>query len=105
MDKVVIMKNETRENFGSTTPLTMATLETLKEKGFQYVQVKGFTADKRLDYMEPRYLILIPVMALPVDPGKIEIYECINSKLLQDWASHPGEGMKVLISLNKKGLH
>ena len=99
------MKNETRENFGSTAPLTMAALETLKKKGFRYVQVKGFTSDKRLDYMEPRYLVLIPMMALPVDAGKIEIYESIDSKLLQDWASHPGEGMKVLISIDKKKLN
>ena len=99
------MKNETRENFGSTAPLTLAALETLKKKGKRYVQVKGFTSDKRLDYMEPRYLVLIPMMALPVDAGKIEIYESIDSKLLQDWASHPGEGMKVLISIDKKRLN
>jgi len=96
------MKNETRENFGATTPFTMAALETLKKKGFKYVQVKGYTADKRLDYMEPRYLVLVPMMTLPVDPGKIEIYESINSQLLQDWASHPGDGMKVLVSFDKK---
>ena len=99
------MKNETRENFGSTAPLTMAALEALKKRGFRYVQVKGFTADKRLDYMEPRYLVLIPIMALPVDSGKVEIYESIDSKLLRDWASHPGDGMKVLISIDKKRLN
>jgi hypothetical protein len=96
------MKNETRANFGSTTPFTMAALDALKKKGFKYIQVKGFTADKRLDYMEPRYLILIPIMSLPVDSGKMEIYEPIGSKLLQDWASHSGDGMKVLISFDKK---
>ena len=96
------MKNETREDFGTTAPFTMAALEVLKNKGFKYVQVKGFTSDKRLDYMEPRYLVLIPMKELPVEPGEIEIYECINSQLLQDWATHPGEGMKVLVSFNKK---
>jgi hypothetical protein len=44
-------------------------------------------------------------MALPVDSGKIEIYESIDSKLLQDWASHPGDGMKVLISIDKKKVN
>ena len=97
------MKNETRENFGTTAPFTLAALETLKNMGFQYVQVKGFTSDKRLDYVEPRYLLLIPMKTLPVEPGEIEIYESINSQLLLDWATHSGNGMEVLISINKKG--
>ena len=95
------MRNETRENFGTTTPFTIAALETLKNKGFRYVQVKGFTSDKRLDYMEPQYLVLIPMKELPVDGSKIEIYESINSQLLLDWAAHPHDGMKILVSLNK----
>lgn len=95
------MKNETREDFGKTTPFTRAVLETLKDKGFLYVQVKGFTADKRPDYMEPRYLVLIPMKSLPEIPGSIEIYEAINSRLLEEWATHPREGMQVLISFNK----
>jgi hypothetical protein len=95
------MKNETRENFGTTTPFTLAALEMLKSKGFLYVQIKGFTSDKRLDYMEPRFILLVPIMALPDEPGKIEIYESISSKLLQDWATHPGSGMEVLIAVNK----
>lgn len=98
------MKNEIREeDFGATVPFTVAVLESLKNGGFQFVQVKGFTADKKLDYMEPRYLVLTPMKALPVEPGKIEIYEPINSQLLQDWATNPGNGMKVLISVSKKG--
>jgi len=95
------MKNETREDFGTTAPFTIETLEKLKNKGFQYVQVKGFTSDKKLDYMEPRYLLLIPMKTLPVGSGEIEIYESVNSQLLLEWASHPNDGMKVLISLNK----
>ena len=96
------MKTETSQNFGATTPFTSAALQLLINKGFQYVQVKGFTSDKRLDYMEPRYLVLIPIKALPDDPGKVEIYEPINSQLLKDWASHPNDGMQVLIAINKK---
>jgi hypothetical protein len=96
------MKNETREDFGTTAPFTMAVLEKLKHNGFLYVQIKGFTSDKRLDYMEPRYLVLIPMKELPADPGKIEIYESIDSKLLVDWATHSQDGMDVLVSYNKK---
>jgi hypothetical protein len=98
------MKNETKRDFGTTAPFTMAALEALKKKGVRYVQIKGFTSDKRLDYMEPRYMVLIPMMDLPVGAGEIEIYESINSKLLQEWATHFGDGFKVLISLEKKKL-
>lgn len=96
------MKNETRDNFGTTAPFSMAVLEKLKHNGFQYVQVKGFTSDKKLDYMEPRYLVLIPMKELPADQGEIEIYESINSTLLVEWATHPRDGMDVLVSYNKK---
>ena len=96
------MKNEAKEDFGTTAPYTMAALETLKKKGFRYVQVKGFTSDKRLDYIEPRYLVLIPMKSLPVGQGEIEIYEPIDSQLLLDWATYPRDGIQVLISFNKK---
>ena len=59
------MTKEINEDIGKTAPFTIAVLETLKNKGFRYVQVKGFTSDKKLDYMEPRYLVLIPMKTLP----------------------------------------
>ncbi len=64
------MKNETRENFESTTKLTVQGLQILKDRGFRYVQVKGFTMDKRLDYMELHYFMLVPIKELPDDPNK-----------------------------------
>ena len=81
------MTKEVNEDFGKTALFTIAVLETLKDKGFPYVQVKGFTSDKKLDYMEPRYLVLIPMKTLPETPGSIEIYEAINSELLKKWAT------------------
>lgn len=95
------MKTETKEDFGATIPFTPDSLKTLKNKGFQYVQVKGFTSDKRLDYVDPHYMILIPIKNLPEDPGKIEIYEPIHSQLLLDWADQPHDGMKILISFRR----
>ena len=62
------MKNVTKKNFESTTKLTVEGLQNLKERGFRYVRVKGFTMDKRLDYMEFRYLMLIPIKELSDDP-------------------------------------
>ncbi|MBS1600740.1 MAG: hypothetical protein JST75_21145 [Bacteroidetes bacterium] len=95
------MKNETEEDFGSSLKLTRPLLQKLKDRGFRYVQVMGFTSDRRLDYMEPRFLLLVPIMELSDDPAKQEIYEPINSKILEDWANSPDEGIEILISLNK----
>jgi hypothetical protein len=97
------MKNETRENFEGTTRLTPQTLQKLKDKGFLYVQIKGFTFDKRQDYMEPRYFVLIPIKEFSSDPNKKEIYEPINSEILIDWSNSTNEGIEVLVALNTSG--
>jgi hypothetical protein len=93
------MKNETKENFGPAVELTLQTLEDLKNKGFRYVRVNAFTQDKRMDYMEPHYFVLVPIKDLQDDPGKKGIYEPINSQLLTDWAHFPNEGIKVLVTM------
>ena len=93
------LKNDTEENFTSTVRLTLQLLQTLRREGFKYVQVKGFTTDRRLDYMEPRFLVLLPIKVLPEDPAEKEIYEPIESKILEDWAKSPEERMEIFISL------
>ncbi len=92
------MKHETRENFGSTMKLTQQNLQKLKDKGFRYVQVQGFTHDKRLEYIEPHYFMLVPLKNLPDDPDKKGIYEPINSEILDTWASVPNDRVEVLIA-------
>ena len=91
------MKNEDKDYFGSAKPLTSAALHKLKDKGFRYLQVKGFSSDKRLDYMEPRYFILVPLKELPQDTAHKGIYEPIDSDLLEEWANVPGGNTDVLI--------
>jgi len=93
------MKNENKDNFGSTTRLTLQALEHLISRGFEYVQVKGFTRDRRQDYMEPYYLILFPIKELPVDTNEKGIYEPIRSKILIDWANSPNDGIEVLVAV------
>ena len=92
------MKNEAKENFGPTVIFTLEALERLKARGFQYVRVNAFTHDKRLDYMEPHYFVLVPFKDLQDDPDKKGIYEPINSQLLAAWALLPEEGIKVLLA-------
>ena len=93
------MKSESEGNFESTVRLTLDQLQKLKDKGFRYVQVKGFTSDRRLDYMEPRFLLLIPIKDLSNDPAQKEIYEPINSKILEEWANSANEGIEILIAV------
>jgi hypothetical protein len=92
------MKAQQKEHAGPSNLLTPTKLQKLKNKGFRYVQVRGFTSDKRLDYVDPRYIVLVPMKDLPGEQGEKEIYEPIDSKLLMDWANEPNEGVEVLVA-------
>ncbi|MBS1918169.1 MAG: hypothetical protein JST87_18005 [Bacteroidetes bacterium] len=92
------MKKQTSENIRSFITLTVESLQRLKEKGFHYVQVKGVTMDNRLDYMEPHYLMLVPMKNLPEDPSQKDVYTSIDSNILLDWANSPNRGIKVVIA-------
>lgn len=94
------MKNETKINFENAIRLTPKTLQTLKDKGYLYVQVNSFTYDRRLDYMEPRYFVLVPIKDLSVDPENQGIYEPINSKILIDWSNSSHDDIEVLVTSN-----
>ncbi|MDO6432224.1 hypothetical protein Q4E93_16605 [Flavitalea sp. BT771] len=84
-------------NSKSPVRLTIQNLQHLKDKGFLYVLIKGYTRDGRVDYIELDYFTLIPVKSLPDDPNKKEIYEPIDSTILTGWANFPDEGLKIFI--------
>ena len=77
--------------------LTTSVLNDLIKHGFQYVHVRPITFDNKTDYLEPDALVLVPIRELPKDPGNTEIYSPVNSSILNDWASSPNEGVKVLV--------
>lgn len=77
--------------------LTVQTLEDLKRKGFQYVLIKGYTLDRRLDYIQMNHFTLVPVRELPVNPTEKEIFEPIDSEILKEWASSPDNGLTAYI--------
>lgn len=85
------------EHSQSANRLTKQSLQHLKDSGFRFVLVKGYTTDRRVDYIELNYVTLTPVKNLPTDPNKKEIYEPIDSTILTEWASFPDEGFKVII--------
>mgnify|MGYP001554104728 CR=1 FL=1 len=91
------MKKKPRETLQGLMPFNRMTLDWMKEDGYKYVQVKGYTRDKRLDYMEPRYLVLVPLKRLSQNGMDIEIYEPITSNILLSWADNE-VGVKVMVS-------
>ncbi len=87
------------DNSGSEIRLTQQSLESLKDRGFRFVLIKGYTTDRRQDYIELNYFTLVPVKELSDDPNKKEIYEPIDSTILREWALSPDEGLKVIIEV------
>lgn len=81
----------------SDNRLTRERLQQLKDNGFRFVLIKGYTTDRRVDYTELNYFTLVPVKSLPEDPNQKEIYEPIDSEILMEWASFPDNGAKVFI--------
>jgi hypothetical protein len=84
--KTKVMRKGIAESRMANTQLSLKALQALEQKGYKYVQIKGLTADKHYDYVEPYYWLLVPMKELPVDPTKRDIYEPINSDILKQWA-------------------
>lgn len=84
-------------NYKPVIKLTKDSLQHLKDNGFKYVLVKGYTVDRCRDYIELNNIILTPVKNLSKDPEKKGIFEPIESKILSDWAENPKSGVKVVI--------
>jgi hypothetical protein len=77
--------------------LTEQSLQELKDKGYQYVLVKSYTPDRRLDHIHLNHIILMPVMALPTKPGDREIFAPIDSEVLLDWVSSQDASFEAYI--------
>lgn len=93
-------RKEKAEN--ASTHLSLQALQNLEDKGYKYVQVKGMTLDKHFDYVEPHFMVLIPMKELPTDPAMKDIYEPISSDLLKSWAKDDGDDIQILISNSAK---
>jgi hypothetical protein len=81
------MRKGIAEGQAATVPFTLKSLKKIENEGYKFVQVKGLTADKHFDYIEPHCLILVPMRELPTEQEKKDIYEPVNSKLLEQWAT------------------
>ena len=81
-----------------TIPFDNNVLQDLKTRGYKYVQIKGLTADKHNDYIVPHFVVLVPVIELPLDLDKKDIYEPVGSAILTQWATETDEHFKVVIA-------
>ena len=75
-----------KKNFDNHSSLTLAALDTLKEKGYQYLQVQGFTMDHHPEYIDPYYLMLVPVKSLTANKATMDVYEDICGEIIIKWA-------------------
>lgn len=83
----------------STTPLTLQMLRKIEDEGFKFVQVKGLTLDKHYDYVEPHFLVLVPMKELPVAQDQKDIYEPVPSGLLAKWAvENDDDALEIVVS-------
>lgn len=94
------MKKETKDDSSPTVTFTLQTLEKLKQQGFRYLRVNAFTKDRRPDYIEPHYFVLVPFKDMTDDAGSKGIYEPIDSQLLTVWANFPDDGIKVFVTMS-----
>ncbi len=81
-----------------STPFTLSSLRKIETDGYKFVQVKGLTMDRHYDYIEPHFLVLVPMKELPVEQDKKDIYEPVPSELLQKWAVENDENMEIVIA-------
>ncbi len=92
------MRKGIAEAKAGTIKFNVQALDCLQSKGYKFVQIKGLTMDKHYDYVEPHYLVLVPMKELPADPLKRDIYEPIKSELLYQWASEVNEYPEIVIA-------
>lgn len=93
------MTSEVKYNFLHHQPLSFKALDNLKKKGYRYLQVQGYTLDHHPEYVEPHYLMLVPIKELSANREKMDIYEDINSELIKDWVKTSANNDRLEIYL------
>ena len=86
------------QGMAGTIPFNVKALDNLQSEGYKFVQIKGLTIDKHYDYIEPHYLLLVPLVELPSEASGKDIYEPIKSDLLYKWADEVNEHPQIVIA-------
>jgi hypothetical protein len=96
------MRKGIAEGRSAKTVLNKQSLEWLGKRGFKFVMIKGLTIDNHYEYVDPHYLVLVPVKELSKDIGKKGIYAPIESEILQQWAAEKNDTTEIVIITNYK---
>jgi hypothetical protein len=94
------MRKAIAESKSGNIAFSAKALDHLHSRGYNFVQVKGFTQDHHYEYIEPHFLVLVPLKELPSDPLKKDIFEPITSELLYKWADETNEFPQIVIANN-----
>jgi hypothetical protein len=94
------MRKAILENRAETIAFNQKAIDKLESEGYKYFQVKGFTIDNHYEHGDPYYILLVPIKSLPVEQGKKDIYESLNSEILQKWVTEENEYPEILITDN-----
>lgn len=78
--------------------LTKKILQELKNKGYQYVLIKGYSLSKKVDWIELNSFQLTPVKELPRDPAEKEIYAPLDSEIILEWAAAGAGSIEAYIN-------
>jgi len=97
------MTNENKNNYLGHGTLSFEALDRLEQQGYKYLQVQGFTLDHHPEYVEPHYLMLVPIKELSARREKMDIYEEINSDLIRQWvtAADNGDRLEIFLAAGK----
>ena len=97
-ENYLTMRKALAEARSICSPFSVPKLNSLKKRGFKFVQIRGITVDYHYDYTEPSRLVLVPIRELPIRADEKDIYESLESELLLEWARHPDEGATVVVA-------
>jgi hypothetical protein len=96
-----MMRKAIRENRSGTIMFNQKAINKLESEGYKYFQVKGFTIDSHYEYVDPYYILLVPIKSLPSEQGEKDIYESLNSEIFQKWVTEENEYPEILIANNQ----
>lgn len=95
------MRKAVKEGMEGTIVFNQASVDELESEGYKYFQIKGLTIDKHYDYVDPHYILLVPIKSLPVEQAKKDIYEPIDSLIFKKWFTEKSEYLEVVIASNR----
>ncbi len=91
------MKETTKKQLHPVNAFNPEMLKKIIKDGYKFVKIRGYTHDRRLDYTNPSYMVLIPTKEISPNGMDLEVYEPVGSATLHAWAEET-TGVKILVA-------